>query len=122
VKDLLSQPGQGPTFIIVDALDECPDAGIPSDREEVLELVEELVNLNLSNLRLCIASRPEFDIRKILDPLEPLQVSLHDESQQKDEILDYIKFVVNSDKKMRSWPDEDKNLVIEVLSEKCDGM
>jgi hypothetical protein len=123
LKVMLSLPGQGPIYIIVDALDECPDlSGTPSAREEVLELVQELVDMKLSNLHLCVASRPEVDIRKTLEPLKPLQISLHDESGQKDDIIKYIKSVVHSDKKMRSWRDEDKELVIEVLSEKADGM
>ena len=123
MKDMLSLPGQGQIYLVVDALDECPDvSGTPSAREEVLELVEELADLKLSNVHLCVASRPEIDIRKSLEPLEPLQISLHDESGQKDDIIEYIKSVVYSNKKMRSWRDEDKQLVIEVLSEKADGM
>jgi hypothetical protein len=123
MKDMLSLPGHGPIHIIVDALDECPDlSGMRSAREEVLEFVEELVGLKLSNLHLCVASRPEIDIRKSLEPLNPLQISLHDESGQKDDIIEYIKSVVHSDRKMRSWRDEDKELVIKVLSENVDGM
>ena len=123
LKDMLSLPGQGPIYIIIDALDECPDvSGTPSAREEVLQLLEELVGLKLPNLHLCVASRPEIDIRKTLEPLEPLRISLHDESGQKDDIIEYIKSVVHSDRKMRSWRDEDKELVIKVLSEKADGM
>jgi hypothetical protein len=123
MKDMLSLPGQGQIYLVVDALDECPDvSGTPSAREEILELVEELADLKLSNVHLCVASRPEIDIRKSLEPLEPLQISLHDESGQKDDIIEYIKSVVYSNKKMRSWRDEDKQLVIEVLSEKADGM
>jgi hypothetical protein len=110
MKDMLSLPGQGPIYIIVDALDECPDvSGMPSAREEVLELIQELVDLKLSNLHLCVASRPEIDIRKTLEPLKPLQISLHDESGQKEDIIEYIKSVVHSDRKMRSWRDKDKN-------------
>ena len=121
--DMLNLPGQGPIYIIVDALDECPDvSGNPSPREETLELIEVLVDLNLLNLHLCVASRPEIDIRKALELLEPLQISLHDEVGQKDDIVKYIKSVVHSDKKMRGWRDEDKQLVVEVLSEKSDGM
>lgn len=121
--DMLNLPGQGPIYIIIDALDECPDvSGTPSPREEVLELLEVLVGLNLSNLHLCVASRPEIDIRKALEPLEPLQISLHDEVGQKDDIIKYIKSVVHSNRKMRGWRDEDKQLVVEVLSEKSDGM
>jgi hypothetical protein len=123
IKDMLSLPGQGPIYIILDALDECPDvSGMPSAREEVLEFIEELVGLKLSNLHLCAASRPEIDIRKTLEPLKPLQISLHDESGQKEDIVEYIKSVVHLDRKMRSWRDEDKELVIDVLAEKVDGM
>jgi hypothetical protein len=123
IKDMLGLPGQGPIYIIVDALDECPDvSGTPSAREEVLELVRELVGLKLSHLHLCVASRSEIDIRKTLEPLGPLKISLHDESGQKNDIIEYIKSVVHSDMKMRSWRDEDKELVVKVLSENADGM
>jgi hypothetical protein len=57
----------------------------PSALEEVLELLEELVALDLPNLHLCMASSPEFDIRRSLEPLEPLQISLHEESGQKND-------------------------------------
>ena len=54
MKDMLSLPGQGPIYIVVDALDECPNSpGRPTAREEVLEFVEEIVNLNLPNIHLC---------------------------------------------------------------------
>jgi hypothetical protein len=120
---MLNHPSQGQIYIIVDALDECPDVtGIPSAREEVLELVEHLVGLRLPNVHLCIASRPEIDIRNVLEPLNPLQVSLHDESGQKKDIIEYIKSAIHSDRKMRSWRQEDKQLVIDILSDKADGM
>jgi hypothetical protein len=53
--DMLSLPGQAPTYIIVDAIDECPNSsGTPSAREEVLKLIEELVDLKLPNVHLCL--------------------------------------------------------------------
>jgi hypothetical protein len=119
---MLSLPGQVQIYIIVDALDECPDtSGTPSAREEVLELVEELVGLKLSNLHLCVASRPEVQIRKSFEPLEPLQISLQDERGQKEDIIGYIESVVHSDKRMQGWRDEDKNLVIRELSKRANG-
>jgi hypothetical protein len=121
--DMLRLPGQNPTYIIVDAVDECPNlSGMPSAREEVLELIEELVNLKLPNVHFCVASRPEMDIRKVLEPLTSLKISLHDESGQKEDIIKYIKSVVHSDKAMRRWKEEHKQLVIETLSNKADGM
>ena len=122
LKDMLSLPGQGQIYIIVDGLDECPDTqGTPSVREEVLELITELVRLKLSNLHLCVASRPETGIRRALEPLEPLQISLDDAEGQKDVIVKYIESAVQSVIWMRKWEDKDKNLVIQGLSERANG-
>jgi hypothetical protein len=121
--DMLSLPGQAPTYIIVDGVDECPNlSGTPSAREEVLGLIEELVDLKLPNVHLCVASRPEMDIRVVLEPLTSLKISLHDEKGQKEDIIEYIKSVVRSDRSMRRWKEEDRQLVIDVLSDKADGM
>jgi len=110
-------------YIILDAIDECPEtSGFPTAREEVLQFLEILVGLNLSNLRICVTSRPEIDIRTFLEPLTSLHMSLHDESGQKRDILRYISNVVHSDWKMRRWRPEDRKLVIDTLSEKADGM
>ena len=123
LKDMLSLRGQGEIFIIVDALDECPNlSGTPSAREEVLDLIEELVDLKLPNVHLCVTSRPEIDIRSVLEPLTSLKISLHDEIGQKEDILEYIKYVVRSDRRMRKWKEEDKELVVDTLSAKADGM
>ena len=122
LKDMLSLPGQGQIYIIVDALDESPDSGMPSAREEVLKLIEELVDLKLQNVHLCVASRPEMDIRTILEPLMSLKISIHEESGQQEDIIEYIKFVVHSDRNMQGWKEEDKKLVVDTLSEKANGM
>jgi hypothetical protein len=121
--DMLNQPGKAPTYIIVDAVDECPNlSGTPSAREEVLRLIQELVGLKLPNVHLCVASRPEMDIRMVLEPLTCLKISLHDESGQKEDIIKYIKSVVQSDRSMRRWKEEDKQLVTDTLSDRADGM
>jgi hypothetical protein len=63
---MLILPGQGQLFIIVDALDECTNfSGTPSAREEVLELIEELVDLELPNVYLRVTSRPQIDVQTI---------------------------------------------------------
>ncbi|KAH9055253.1 hypothetical protein EDB87DRAFT_1342470 [Lactarius vividus] len=64
LKEMLTLLVQCPTYIIIDALDECPNtSGIPSARAQVLELVKELLGVCLPNLRFCITSRPEIDIK-----------------------------------------------------------
>jgi hypothetical protein len=120
---MLDLPGQAPTYIVIDGVDECPNLlGTPSAREEVLGVIEELVDLKLPNIHLCVASRPEMDIRIVLEPLTSLRFSLHDESGQKEDIVKYIKSVVQSDRTMRRWKDEDKQLVVDTLSDRADGM
>jgi len=120
---MLSLPGQGTIYIVVDALDECPNfPGRPSARDEVLELIEELVGLDLPKVHLCVASRPEMDIRSVLEPLTTLKISLHDEIGQKEDIIKYIESAVHSDRSMRRWKDGDKRLVVDTLSDKSDGM
>jgi hypothetical protein len=123
LKEMLSLKAQGPTYIIMDALDECPiTSTIPSPREEVLELVEELVGLQLPNLHICVTSRPEHGIQAVLKRLTSCPVSLHDESGQQQDITDYVTSFVHSDQRMRRWREEDKDLVIKTLSEMADGM
>ena len=122
LKGMLTMAGPAPVYLVMDALDECPDWGIPSSRRNVLKLVKELIELRYPNLRLCITSRPEFDIRSTLEPLATQQISLHDESGQMQDIGHYITSVVHSDEKMRKWRDDDKKMVIDELTERADGM
>ena len=123
LKDILTLPDQQPVYLIIDALDECPDtSGMPSPREQLLDLIIELIELSSPNLRLCVTSRPEIDIGRALESLTSLRVSLHEQSGQRQDIIDYVTSVVRSDAKMRRWRDEDKNLVIETLSDGADGM
>ena len=123
LKKMLALRPSGPTYIIMDALDECPiTSTIPSPREDVLELVDELVSLHLPNLHICVTSRPEHDIRIVLERLTKNSVSLHDESGQQEDIANYVASFVRSNRRMQRWREDDKNLVIKTLSEKADGM
>ena len=125
LKDMLvaQSSSQLPTYIILDAIDECPNvSGIPTPRERVLELVKDLINLGLPNIHLCVTGRPEIDIRTTLEPLASGHLSLHDQPGQKRDIDEYVSAVVQSDTKLRRWREDDRRLVIETLSEKADGM
>ena len=123
LKEMLTLEAPGPTYVIMDALDECPiTSTIPSPREDVLGLVDELVSLHLPNLHICVTSRPEHDIRIVLERLTKNPVSLHDENGQQEDIVNYVASFVRSDQRIQRWREEDKNLVIKTLSEKADGM
>jgi len=123
LKEILILPDAPMKYIILDGIDECPNtSGFPTAREEVLKFLEEIVGLKLPNVCICATSRPEIDIRTFLEPLTSLHMSLHDENGQRQDILDYIRNVVHSDWRMRRWRPEDKQLVIDTLSAKADGM
>ena len=110
-------------YIVVDAVDESPNKpGIPSPREKVLQLMEELVDLHHPDIHICLTSRPEVDIRTVLAPLASHAVSLHDELGQRSDIINFIKSIVVSDANMRRWREEDRQMVIDSLSQKVNGM
>ena len=110
-------------YLVLDAIDECSNnTDTSSAREEVLALVKDLVELRLPNLRLCITSCPESDIRAALEPLATQQLCLDNESGHKQDIIDYVTFVIRSDQMMQKWRNEDKDAAIEKLTEKVDGM
>jgi hypothetical protein len=120
LKDMSELPEQPVIYLIVDALDECPNtSGVVPPRERVLDLIEDLVEVDVENLR---TSRPEADILDTPQPLASHTVSLHDEDGQSQDINDYITSVVQSDRKMLKWRTQDKKLVIDTLSRRADGM
>lgn len=99
-------PIKCPIYVVIDVLDEDPTtSGIPSPLERVVELVNGLVGLHLSNLCICITSRSEIDIRSAFEPLARQSVSPHD----KDDIVHYIRSWFTRTKRCRRWRDEDNN-------------
>ena len=99
---MLKLPGQATVHVVIDALDECPIAsGSQFAREKVLEVVEDLVNLQVSNLRICVIA----DLRptSYLEPLAFLSVSLHSEDGLIHDIAEYVNSFVHTDCEMRRW-------------------
>jgi hypothetical protein len=116
LKKMLRLPLQPMIFIIVDAVDECPNSEwtgfANTPRKRVLDLLEELLELKLPNLRICVTSRPLVDIGDILGRLAfhhiSLPISLHDKRGEKNDIIGSI---ILTNGKMRRWRSEDKQLV-----------
>jgi ankyrin repeat protein len=123
LKHMLNLPGQATVHIVIDALDECPvTTGLVFTRKKVLGFVEELVKSRIPNLRICVTSRPEVDIIDVLEGLAFCSVSLHGESGQVQDIAEYVRSFVHTSREMRRWKATDKQLVIDELTNKADGM
>lgn len=121
LRDMISQ-AELPVYIVVDALDACPDSsGLASPRAEVLEIIRGLIDIS-PRIYLCITSRPELDIWRALKPFVSKIVSLDQYGGQCEDIAEYVKFVVHSDSRMRKWPEEEKTLVIDTLTQDCGGV
>jgi hypothetical protein len=123
LKDILSLPGLAPVYLIVDALDECPNPSVVrSRRAKVLSLIKDLVETKNRNLRVFVTSRPELDIKDVLDPLIFRSISLHDEGGQKRDIGDYIKSVISTRTIEARWKERHRKLAFDALTEKSNGM
>ena len=125
LKEMLRLPAQGPIFIVLDALDECSDpSGISSPRNKVLQLVKDLVELGLQELHICVTSRLQRDIYAVLGPLGFRSVSLDNGNVINTEIVNYVRSFVkyNSRIAIMRWRADDKNLVMETLIGRANGM
>jgi hypothetical protein len=49
-------------------------------------------------------------------------ISIHDERGQLEDIENYIRSVINTGAKSQKWKEEDKELVIDDLANRADGM
>jgi hypothetical protein len=124
LESILALPSHTPTYILIDALDECPStSGTPPFRQSVLDFVMNLVRCKHPGLRICITSRAESDIKATLTsfPSKLCCVSLHEELGQKKAINDYFDFFVHSNETMRRWKLEDQELIFTTLKEGAGG-
>ncbi|KAL6792822.1 ankyrin repeat-containing domain protein [Trichoderma sp. SZMC 28012] len=111
-------------YIIIDALDECPN--INTQREELLEILHYILDSNLNNLHMFCTSRKESDIDVSLRDQfskpgrEPLDITSYLKEIERD-IGEYIDSTLTN-AKYSSWPILIKAEVRKVLIEKSDGM
>ena len=109
-----------PTFIIIDALDECPTHG--GERAKLLELLQSLAASQIANLHILVTSRKERDIEENLGgsiTIPPLSIQGEDTDI---DIRTYVKSQLASDSTMCNWPEPIKIEVEKTLTTKAKGM
>ena len=108
------------TFIIIDALDECPTHG--GERATLLELLRSLAASHHANLHVLVTSRKESDIEvKLMGSVTLPPLSFQEEDTEID-IRTHVKAQLASDTSMSKWPEPTKLEVEEVLTTKAKGM
>lgn len=123
LKTMLALQDQGTIYVVLDAVDECPNTFKHNiGRERVLEIVKELIELGHPHFRLCVTSRPETDIEKALESLKPHTIPLDNQREHLHDLTKYVQLVVSSDAVMQNWPERTKNLVIEKVPNIASGM
>jgi hypothetical protein len=110
---LCADAPSGYTYIVLDALDECPDA----ERKQVLDLIEDIVNYQQDlDIRLLIVSRPELEIQDITLDLATHKLNLQiDQAGINSDIQEYIRHTIGTDRRLRKLETVDRQRVEERL-------
>jgi hypothetical protein len=106
-------------FIIIDALDECPETTRETD---YLPFLRKLVAFGIPGLHLFVTSRPERDILLCMDNLASHPLDLNKAHERNGELLRFISHELSSPIYYRNWPLEIKAQAERILVEKARGM
>lgn len=120
LKSVLKLLGQ--TFLVIDALDECPLGDKDKSRTKVLALLTEISGWALPNLHVLVTSRKEPDIDMALAPLANLSSILIQTNQVQPDIQRYIKSQLDNDLELKKWSSMIKKEIENTLVEKAHGM
>lgn len=102
--------------IVIDAADEC------NERQNLLQLLEEMNKWNINGLHLLVTSRREKDIEDAFNPLLSGRIPLEKSAIESD-IRDFIHHKVHSDgSKLLKWPIDIRLDIESTLLEGADGM
>lgn len=121
LKAILSRPGQGTTYLVIDGLDECLSSSPQQPPPDAARLIQILVSLNLKDLRIFATNLHEDAIHSALQPLASQTFSLHETQDHYEDIVNYIKWRIVENRRMKRWRYEDRVSTWEVLAEKAAG-
>ncbi|KAI9854271.1 MAG: hypothetical protein M1813_001311 [Trichoglossum hirsutum] len=109
------------TYIIIDALDECPE---PEDREKVIDFLIWLSRCAQSSIHILITSRRERDIENAISkmPREDLCMIPIQDRKANHDIRRHLQTRMEEDSVFKTWDHELQARVVEDLIEKADGV
>jgi hypothetical protein len=107
------------TFIVLDALDECPETTRETD---VFPILLKLVGFDNAVLRLLVTSRPEREILQCMDKLSSHPLDLDKAHEHNGELARFISHEFSSPDHYKSWPRDIRLQAEAVLVKKARGM
>jgi hypothetical protein len=119
IRKVVSANPNRDVFLIIDALDECPQDKY-DERQHLLEFLEALRGWTLTNVHVLVTSREYGDIEMVLKmiaqnvPMAEINVN--------EDILRYISARLCSDSKLSTLPDTLKQVIKRNLMENAQGM
>jgi hypothetical protein len=108
-------------FLVIDALDECKEEEGDRERTMFFEALHEIKGWVSGPCSIFITSRPEADIQINMDELGDTHLEAHGTGVD-DDIRAYVSTFLRDDLRMKKWPESVKDLVLQGLTEKADGM
>ena len=123
LQGMLKLTTQGPTFLIVDGLNEALPAEQP--RCDATKVIAELVGLKLPDLRIFATTLsvvdPDIEEPLLLESVASHTVCLHETKGHLDDILFWIDWCIKDNRRMKRWRYEDKVDTVQTLSRKGAG-
>lgn len=99
-RSVLEMPGQ--SFILIDALDECPLGN--NERLELLELLKTIHSYGLNNVHVLTTSRKERDIEQALVPIVSIPPIGIQNTNVDADVRTYVRTQLAGDPDLNTWP------------------
>ena len=109
-------------YIVVDALDECPQNVANYNREQLMDLLVAVNSLRSTKFHFLATSRPETDIESKLSSIVGICEIRIKAGEVDEDIARHISDRLERDEKLNSWKSADKDEIKQVLSKKPKGM
>jgi len=107
-------------FIIIDALDECREQ-VDRERNAFFGALTNMKDAIPGKYKLLITSREESDIREAMATIANVVLEVKDDGVRSD-ICAHVTSYIDRDIRMKKWPQNVKDVVIQELGEKANGM
>lgn len=115
----------GPTFVVIDALDECRSCDRRADERRLLfKFLRDIYDLDVPGLHLLFTTRPEDDLFKHLDYFDPSlsRLVLHHDLRHTEDLRTYISTKLGEESFNWASDKEAKSKAEKVLNAKAQGM